>query len=366
MLSQPITSIVDGPSASFSLTRLPDITDIAARWRALEAVANASFFQTWTWLNCLGAERFPHAYLFAAQRNGVDVALALFNRHPTRLAPNTLYLGETGIPAWDALYIEHNGLLCADGHQDIIAPALAWLAGQARIVLSGIDDTQFAAARDAQAALRVRLRTKAPFVDLDRCPAGPQGLIAHCSANTRQQITRSARRYTATFGPLRITRAHTTAEALALFDTIGALHQTTWRARGKPGAFANPNFCRFHRQLITTALPLGTVDLLAISAGEHMLGGLYHFRHNNHVLSYQSGFDYSQADAQYKPGLTAHHLALTLYRDEGVNRYDLLAGDARYKTSLANGLISLHWADLQPRWSARGILTRLQSALQPQ
>ncbi len=355
---------MSSPAApEFSLTKLGDVTALGPSWRALEAVAQASFFQSWTWIGTLAEERFPDPWLFTAKRHRQIVAMALFNQRQTTLARSTLFLTESGDPVWDSLTVEHNGLLCSLGHEDVIPPALDWLANSARLVLSGVDAATYQSARQTAAALRLSRLAVAPFIDFDLCAPGTDGLIAHCSANTRQQLRRSSRKYEAEFGPLQVQRAASVPEALMLLDILADLHQSRWTARGKPGAFAHQHIRRFHQALITEALPRGEVDLLRVTAGEHLIGALYNFRYRGNVLNYQGGFNYRTADAQQKPGLTAHHLAMVLYRAEEVQRYDLLAGAPRYKTSLANGSVPLYWAELMPRWSLRGMITRLRSVM---
>jgi len=44
---------------------------------------------------------------------------------------------------------------------------------------------------------------------------------------------------------------------------------------------------------------------------------------------------------------------------EGMDYYDFLAGADRYKTSLANGVVPLHWLEISPRWSVEGVLNGL-------
>ena len=340
----------------FSLNQLTDVAALGPRWRALEARANGSFFQSWTWLGCLARERFPNPVLFAAQRDGQDIALALFNQKHGKL-----YLAESGDATWDALYIEHNGLLCATGEELLIPPALAWLAARRALNLSGINTGTLDALRQSGVLHRIRYTARAPYVDLPSLPPGVDGVIAHCSANTRQQLRRSTRRYAAQFGALNITRASDVSSALEQFSGLSVLHQAHWNSRSKPGAFAHPIFQRFHQALIRDAFDRSEVDLLQITAGNYLLGFLYNFRYRGHVLSYQSGFDYRYANAQQKPGLTAHHLAISLYRAEHMRRYDLLAGDTQYKLSLANGSTALHWCELAPKWSAIGIMIRLRA-----
>ena len=340
----------------YTLEAVRDFATLGLRWRALEARAEASFFQSWTWVGCRSAARFPDPMLFAVQIDGQDVALGLFNRHPTPLAARTLRLNETGQRQIDAIFVEHSGLLLARGQEALLAPALRWLLraqGVQRVILSGVDTAHLSAARQIGAAWRVGLSEPAPCIDF----ASVSGdYLAGLSANTRAQIRRSDRHY-ARDGALRLERAGSEVEALAMFDALGELHQSTWTARGKPGAFANPEFIRFHRELISRGFLRGEINLLCVRAGEQVVGYLYNFRFGGRVLTYQSGFAYPEESTPRKPGLTTHHAAIAMYRAEGAAVYDFLAGEDRYKSSLSNAQTDLHWIDLAPFWSPRGLIT---------
>jgi CelD/BcsL family acetyltransferase involved in cellulose biosynthesis len=327
----------------------PDFAALAHEWRALEERAENSFFQSWTWAGCRAEVRFPDPVLLRAEQDGRTVGLALCNRTRTWHG-DTVSLGESGDPALDAVYVEHNGPLLARG-AEALRPALLrallppW---RGRLRLSGVDAAHLAAAQQA-GAIRLRARNAAPWLDFAALPPGEDGFVASLSANSRYQLRRSDRAY----GPLRVDRAATLAEAENFLDALAALHTATWRARGKPGAF-DPIFTAFHRALLARALPRGEAELLRIAAGEKIVGYLYNFRHRGRVLAYQSGFDY-QAGPHQKPGLTCHHAAIALARREGATAYDFLAGDDRYKTSFANASTDLYWLDLAPRWSVWGV-----------
>ncbi|HEY8289938.1 MAG TPA: cellulose biosynthesis protein CelD, partial [Acetobacteraceae bacterium] len=102
------------------------VTDFAAledRWRALEARANGSFFQGWTWTGCLAEERFADPMLVEAREDGRTVALALFNRQRSRLRSDAWFLGESGIKPLDTIYIEHNGVLADAGREQALGAA---------------------------------------------------------------------------------------------------------------------------------------------------------------------------------------------------------------------------------------------------
>ncbi|HEY8609794.1 MAG TPA: GNAT family N-acetyltransferase [Roseomonas sp.] len=333
---------------------------LGAEWRALEAEAgDHGFFRSWSWVGCLAEERFPDPVLLRARRDGRLVGLALLNRRRGRLA-----LGESGDPTLDAPFVEHNGPLLARGEG---VEALAFMMGTAlkgagRLRLSGVEPRLLDAASTAGGMVLRRQDRVAPLVDLEAVRATGGDYLAALSANARQQLRRSARRHVAR-GDLSLERAGSVAEALDWLDAMIALHGAAWRARGRPGAFANPFMPRFHRALITGAFPRGEVDMLRASAGGRPFGYLYNFRLGGRIFAYQSGFDYALADAQTKPGLTCHHLAIERALAAGDRSYDFLAGDDRYKRSLANATATLAWAEIARHGSAAALLGHARNAL---
>ncbi|MGB0109168.1 MAG: GNAT family N-acetyltransferase, partial [Terriglobales bacterium] len=78
------------------------------------------------------------------------------------------------------------------------------------------------------------------------------------------------------------------------------------------------------------------------SAGEETIGILYNFVHKGKVSFYQSGLNYTK-DKHLKPGLVTHACAIQECLALGFDDYDFLAGDARYKRSLAKDSRHLAW-----------------------
>lgn len=323
-----------------AITPVRDLTALEASWRALEAEAGPiPPFRAWTWVGCLAEERFTDPWLVRAEAEGRTIGLALFNRRRGRLC-----LAESGDPLLDAPFVEHNGpLLAADAGPEVAKALLraAWGASPRRLLLSGVEEMLAVAAGGV--ALRRQTRP-APFVDLARVRQGGDPL-AHLSANARGQVRRSLRRF-AELGEVVLARAANETEALVWLDALIALHQRSWQARGRPGAFADPFMRRFHHALVVRALPYGEVDLLRLSAGDTVLGYLYNLRRDGHVCAYQSGFDPAAADSHRKPGLVAHLLAIGRAAGEGARLYDFLAGEDRYKRTLATGSRELVWTEL--------------------
>lgn len=347
-----------------------DADALGTAWRALEAEAEGlSFFQSWTWIGCLAAERFPDPVLLRAVAADGErtLGLALFNRRRGRLC-----LAESGEAVLDAPFTEHNAPLLAAGPA---APAVrrallraAWtVRGARRLVLGGAPPEL--AEEAGGTVLRRQLRA-APRIDLAAVREGPAGgdYLATLSANARYQIRRSIRRYAARGGAaaLAAAAAATEAEALAWFDAMAGLHAATWARRGQPGAFAHPFMRRFHAALIGRALPRGELDLLRIApagAAGPVAGYLYNFRLRGWVHAYQSGFDPGTGSAQDKPGLACHAVAVQRAIDRGDAVYDFLAGDSRYKRSLARDERMLAWTELVPAWSVMGVAARAARAL---
>ncbi len=330
-----------------------DLGALADPWRDLERRSDASFFLSWTWIGCLAEERFPDPVLVEATENGRVVALALFNR-VRRWGLPVLYLHESGDPDLDCPYIEHNGVLTEAGREaELSLLCLAAVARRHRLVLSGITGTCLAAIRSAAGYTRLTRAQPAPFADLTALRRTGQDYVATRGPNTRQQIRRAERYFTglAAGGAITIAEATTVPDALAMLDSLAALHQASWTARGKRGAFANPFFRRFHRALIESGLPAGAVALQKIAIDDIIIGFLYNFRFRNQILAYQSGFHYRNDVPAARPGLLAHATAIRQAAQEGIEIYDFLAGGDRYKRNLTDGDHPLFWVEAGPSWA---------------
>jgi CelD/BcsL family acetyltransferase involved in cellulose biosynthesis len=351
-----VTSAAAAAVAAITVSGVTDFIALGKKWRDLETRSTPSFFQSWTWTGCLAEERFLNPVLVEAREDGRTVALALFNRRG-----RTLYLGESGDPALDSIYIEFNGVLAETGRENVLSIACLRAARvgfggwtrKARLILSGVP-AETAIAAGEVGAIRQNKSLSCPLVDLT---GNDQLFLDARSANTRQQLRRSDRGY-ASSGAITVERAETKAQAFEFLDELITLHQASWTARGKPGAFANSFFSRFHRALISRALTRGEVDLLRIAAGPQVIGYLYNFRYRGHSLAYQSGFDYDGSERHGKPGMTCHHAAIQYAMQWGAARYDFLAGDDRYKRSLSDRAETLHWIEVADPWSPRFLVRR--------
>ncbi len=338
-----------------TLSRVTDWHTLGQRWREFEVRCDCSFFQSWTWIGCMAEERYSDPVLLEARLDQQLVAMALFNRRRGPTGRQTLWLGETGVAALDAVFIEYNGILTERGAPaGLLAECMRAARSEAieehrpwrgrHLVLSGVEQDTVAAALASGGGNWVRRTLATPYVNLDRVRRDGGDFLAGLSANARYQLRRSDRAYAAE-GDIAVQRAGSVAEAQDFLGQLAALHQTAWQRRGRPGSFADARFGRFHRALIERGFARGEIELLRVCRADRPVGFLYNLHFLKFVLSYQSGFDYATAGRHQKPGMTCHHQAIRLALATGAARYDFLAGEDRYKRSLANAESRLYWVE---------------------
>ena len=355
---------------------LPPLPDLEREWRALEAAGHPSFFVSWAWVGSLLAA-IPAAsrpMLLRGRAPGRTVALALLGKAVTRrhglIRARGLYLNETGDPRFDAMSIEHNGVLIAAGSEAAILEALlAWFAGMRgeadELHLSGsllrLPEPMLAAHRLLCSAAAMPSYS----VELGLLAAGDGALDPVLSANARHQLRRAIRHFEAQ-GPLGLSEASTEAEAQRWFGAMKTLHCASWARRGKAHAFTHGFFEPFHRRLIERNFAEGAIQLLEIRAGERTIAYLYNFRHDGRVYAYQSGF--ADADPRERPGVVAHVLAIRHAWRAGLRVYDFMAGHNRLKESFATSCEPMLWQVMQQprlRFRVEHLARRLKQRVQP-
>jgi CelD/BcsL family acetyltransferase involved in cellulose biosynthesis len=347
----------------FHREALPGFSELEREWRTLEAAGHPSFFTSWHWIGTLLAAVPPAARpkLLRGTAHGGTVSLALLGANETRrrhglVRSRGLYLNETGDSRFDALTIEHNGILATAEWELVVWDELiGWFAG----LRAEADELHIGGShrRLPEAALRNwRLRcreTSLPSYSVDLCRFEHSGgeLYPVLSANARQQLRRALRDFER-FGALSLVEAATAAEALTFLDAMKKLHCASWERRGRPHSFSGGFFEPFHRLLIERSFPEGGTQLLRVCAGDRVLGYLYNFRLGNRIYAYQSGFD--DADRRERPGIVAHFLAIRHAFRSGARVYDFMAGRNRLKESFATRCEPMLWQIVQqPRLAFR-------------
>jgi CelD/BcsL family acetyltransferase involved in cellulose biosynthesis len=317
-------------------------------WRDLDAVDPRSYFLSsgWVenWLACLPREVAPRLAVIRTADAPVS-AFFLARRTIGRLgvigSSRALYFNTTGVPQYDELWIEHNGLV---GRELSVGRLVDILPDDwDELFLPGMRATAFGGMVESVVrGFRVRIERTVPlrFVDLAR--ARESGYLSLLGAQTRAQIRRAQR----DAGSIEVDVADDERSALTFFDQLVALHQAHWRSQGQPGVFADPWFERFHRRLITRRFRHGEIQLLRMRTAHGPTAMLYNFVHDGRVLQYQSGVERSE-NRHLKAGYLAHTAAIEHAAAHGLAIYDFLGGAMRYKESLATDSTSLVWARLQ-------------------
>ncbi|MFT3857350.1 MAG: GNAT family N-acetyltransferase [Aquabacterium sp.] len=328
------------------LKPLPPPETLAAWWRALEAQADTTFFTTWSWMACW-LDVLPSNLdlrLLKATQGEKTVGLGIVVRGKATLMKHLPVacwrLHTTGVEELDELTIEYNGFLvdrqCRDEVTEAMLRHLLFKSSARRL---DIDCSQGLYAdqvkRLGKAVVVHSTARDSSLVDLQAVREAKGGYASLLSANTRSQLRRSMNAYQA-LGPLALHAAPDEASALAYLEGLRALHDQAWKARGMTTAFANSTAAhRFHESLIRRAFGRGEIQLLRITAGDQDLGYLYNFRYRGRIAFYQSGLRYGLLEKHDKPGMVCHALAVEHNAREGEQLYDFLAGNHRYKASLA-------------------------------
>jgi len=243
--------------------------------------------------------------------------------------------------------MEFNNLLCRAGFEEKIARSLgAHLRSRPweEFAIEGISPGPILSClqTDSLSGFPASILTRASYyVDLNRLRQSGLPYESWLSPNTREQLRRSLRLYQK-LGAVRAQVARDLPTAEEFFAEMCRMHQCTWKGRGEPGAFASARKLAFHRALIRSAFADQAIQLVRVLAGEETIGILYNFVQTDKVYFYQSGFHY-RPDKRLKPGLVTHVCTIQLCLEAGYKDYDLLAGEARYKRSLAKDARPLAW-----------------------
>jgi hypothetical protein len=260
----------------------------------------------------------------------------------------SVFLNATGMAAAPTPLSEYNDVLHLGAFREAIVADLARVLVQrpwSRCFLSGYEEGSVCAELAQRVgAAEVECETRAaPYVEMPSL--GDRPFDTSLTGSTGTQVRKNRRVYEGQFGPLSVQPAANLDEGLRFFDEMTRLHLVRWEAQGESTTLASQAVLDFHRRLIARLWPQGRVELLRVGGADKAIGYLYNYLFQGKVFFFQSGFDYA-LDPARSPGVLTHALAIEHYRCRGLQEYDFLAGDARYKRSLANRCRDLHWAVL--------------------
>lgn len=341
------------------LTALPSLSEIEVQWRDLETRADGTFFTSWTWIGAWLAtrpEQCADLQLMTARSLGQLVGLAVIGRR-TRALPAgrwaTVHVNQSGLADDDSIYIEYNDFLidraCVPAVRRAMLSKIMAMKGDnawGTCRFSGVRPAMLQALAREGIRFRFAADHECAWTELERFGPGLSSYLATLSRNTRQQIQQSLRLLAAD-GSIGITVADGSASIQHALADLQRLHQKGWQERkGKAGAFTSERFKAFVDALIVFGSGEGAVQFFRVTSGDQTLGVLLNFIHRGHVYAYQSGFNY-RMDNRVRPGLVSHALAIAWSREQGLQGYHFMAGEGRYKSSLANATERLSWVILR-------------------
>ena len=342
------------PGAHLTRTEVPlgGASSVPEWWRELfERATDGSIYVSpaWvqTWLELYGRD-FSGSWLRWQAGAATVAGCLLLRRTVWRLGwpMATLCVNGSNDTRQRSPTIEFNRVLRLPGYDELIARDLALAVSQrrwTRLEMSGYEDSVLARSLLAQLPLCATDRKEEPSPYVDLVSLASQDFAATLGGKLRGQIRRCRRMYEESRGPVVVEGAEDAEHAISLLGELAVLHNATWRSRGLTGAFANDTFFEFHRRLIRRLWPMRGVDVLRTRAGEKVIAYIYSFLLRGKVYCYQTGIVHER-DNNLRPGLLAHACAIDHYRERGYREYDFLAGDMRYKRSLAKSQRTLVWS----------------------
>ncbi|MDQ3336678.1 MAG: GNAT family N-acetyltransferase [Myxococcota bacterium] len=272
-----------------------------------------------------------------------------------------MYLNTSGEDETHSPCIEFNTLLCDPGRESSIACALRGFLDDLQtsepwdeLAAPGfVDGPALTAMQNSFRALAVSDRAKPSYyIDLNELRDNNRDYPDTLTSKERTHFRQSVRKLSDR-GELSLENATTTHEALGFLEELSVLHQKSWTSRGRPGSFASVIFSHFHRRLIARCSVRGEAQLLRLRAADRTIGVVYNFVFRGKLYFYQCGYDYSLGK-RVSPGVVVQGFAVRYATTIGLAEYDLMAGDAEYKTKLATQFRKLHWLV----WQAPGIRMR--------
>ncbi len=331
---------------------LPDRVTLAEWWEELESRADLSFFTSWSWITAwldLLPDGGSAARLLIAEQGGRRMGMGILVEGRAKLLKTfkirAWRLHTVGILEIDDLSMEYNDFLMDRSVAPVVRRAmLNWLVTKAPegvIEIRGANaEIRALAETPAEGMIARRVPLTSYLVALKDARAG-HGYLAMISSNVRAQIRRSLKAYSAA-GDISVETAMDAQQALEWLDRLRAMHDQRWRSRGIRSGFAHDETAkRFHDSLIRQAFPRGEIQMLRIRVGDADLGYLYNYVFRGVVSYYQSGLNFDLIEKHGRPGLVCHALVIEHNIRLGHDWYDLLAGDYRYKASLATNLVPM-------------------------
>ncbi len=321
-----------------------DKTSISSKWLSLEHNSKANVFLSWNWIgNWLDLVTDP-LFLIQAYRDDKIVGLGFFVEKTRNvfgcISVKQWWLHRTGVQQQDQIWVEYNDFLldesCSVSVREQMVKAVTDFDSSVKEVIIGLSAIEkldsftnsFAKLNFLESSI---VKTCGYFISLSH--SNTENLNKLPSKNTRLQISRS-KKILQSQGLLNFEVFSDPQKLIELYPKIASIHIDKWKGTNEGSGFSNPIFESFHKSLAFNNAN-NMVQIAVLTLNEMELGYLVNFVYNNKVYFYLSALQQSPNN-KIKIGLTLHSEAIRYYAEKGIESYDFLGGDARYKKSLSN------------------------------
>jgi CelD/BcsL family acetyltransferase involved in cellulose biosynthesis len=160
-------------------------------------------------------------------------------------------------------------------------------------------------------------------------PAAWDDYLAALGKKDRHELRRKLRRAESHPEPLTWRTVNKGPELAAALETFIALHRRSDEAKAR---FMTPIMVTFFHRLLAAFAPTGWLEVATLYAGDHPVAAYLSFRQAARLLLYNSGYDPRYGG--YSAGFALLVYRIRLAIEEGVQTFDFLRGDERYKYDL--------------------------------
>jgi len=324
------------------------LESLKEKWLTLETKSTPSFFLSWKWIDpwLKQVSSSEKLILVQATYHNKTVGLGVFVEQKTtryRLLKSTQwFLHRTGEDKTDQIWIENNNFLIQDKNKEIIEHAI-WqtLFSQHRYVDEFIIAMHHTPPEQLKlpVSLKYKIATSHSengyYLNLKNTLTIDDYLFS-LSKNTRKQIKRNFK-LLEQLGKFEFSVTQCPEQQTQILEYCKQWHIEKWKKTDTPSGFINPKFTNFHQNLINEEHVTSKSIVASLKIDKELVGCLYCFIDNHCAYFYLSAFKPIE-DNRIKLGLSLHTLFIQwiIENKPDIKKYDFLAGEARYKKSLAN------------------------------
>ena len=342
-----------GLGVALSLHR--DLAGIESEWRAFEAEADGTAFQSYDWV----AAWQQHI----GAREGVTPAVVIGRRRGRILfiLPFALQAGRLRRIVWLAAFLNSaSGPLLARDFAEAVSPAqfpalwreiLRLLRSETRFDLIDLDKIPETVGAQANPLLTLDVTRHASDTYITRLEGSWDELYAAKRSSSWRKTDGKRRRRLEKFGEVTFTTAEQPAEIAQTLEALIAQKKDLYASLGVPNLFEKPGYRDFHMQLAETCR--GLVHVSSIKVGLTIVaasfGLMFHGNYDYMLAGYAAGeFEACSPGTIHLQALMRHFL------ERGFKTFDFNIGDAPYKRE---------WYDLELKLYDYAAPGSLQGAL---